>query len=184
MAARAAPLGGRHDLVQVSVDGLDELLRACPVPLSSMGRGLDADPACFLASAAACGHAGRLADPGPGHEHYDLERSAVRVVLRDAGGRILLFRAVLASRSDAVWWELPGGGLDPGETYLEAAIREIAGGDRTWSSARTRSARRAGGARRPGRRRASAVSSMRWWSRPRWPGTGPGSPAPARPPRS
>ena len=32
---------------------------------------------------------------------------------------------MLASRSAAVWWELPGGGLDPGETYLEAAIREI-----------------------------------------------------------
>ncbi len=125
VAARAAPLGDRHDLVQVSVDGLEELLRACPVPLSSMGRGLDADPACFLASAAAGRHAGRLADPGSGDEHYDLERSAVRVVLRDSGGRILLFRAVLASRSEAGWWELPGGGLDPGETYLEAAIREI-----------------------------------------------------------
>ncbi|MGH3394430.1 MAG: NUDIX hydrolase [Streptosporangiaceae bacterium] len=54
-----------------------------------------------------------------------MERSAVRVVLRDSGGRILLFRAVLGSRSEAGWWELPGGGLDPGETHLEAAIREI-----------------------------------------------------------
>lgn len=56
---------------------------------------------------------------------YDLERSAVRVVLQEAGGRILLFHAFLASRSSAGWWELPGGGIDPGETYLEAAVREL-----------------------------------------------------------
>jgi 8-oxo-dGTP pyrophosphatase MutT (NUDIX family) len=57
--------------------------------------------------------------------HFDLERSAVRVVLQDDGGRILLFRAFLASRSAEGWWELPGGGIDPGETYVQAAVREI-----------------------------------------------------------
>jgi len=56
---------------------------------------------------------------------FDLERSAVRVVLQDAGGRVLLFRAVLESRSPVGWWELPGGGIDAGETYLEAAVREL-----------------------------------------------------------
>ncbi len=56
---------------------------------------------------------------------FDLERSAVRVVLQDAGGRVLLFRARLESRSPAGWWELPGGGIDAGETYLEAAVREL-----------------------------------------------------------
>jgi hypothetical protein len=39
------------------VDGLHRALLDCPVPLSSMGRGLLADPAYFLANAAA----GRLA---------------------------------------------------------------------------------------------------------------------------
>jgi hypothetical protein len=44
----------------VSVDGLDAALRACPVPLSTMGRGLDDDYASFLYSAAAGRHAARL----------------------------------------------------------------------------------------------------------------------------
>jgi 8-oxo-dGTP pyrophosphatase MutT (NUDIX family) len=60
------------------------------------------------------------------HElRYDLERDAVRVVLADAGGRVLLFHVVTAEEAPHGWWELPGGGIDPGETYLEAAIREI-----------------------------------------------------------
>jgi 8-oxo-dGTP pyrophosphatase MutT (NUDIX family) len=61
----------------------------------------------------------------PDDLHFDLERDAVRVVLQDATGRVLLFQAALASRSPDVWWELPGGGIDEGETYLAAAVREI-----------------------------------------------------------
>jgi 8-oxo-dGTP pyrophosphatase MutT (NUDIX family) len=57
--------------------------------------------------------------------HYDLERDAVRVVLADAGGRILLFHVVTPEEAPDGWWELPGGGIDPGETYLDAAVREI-----------------------------------------------------------
>lgn len=56
---------------------------------------------------------------------YDLERDAVRVVLTDAGGRILLFHAVTEDVGPAGWWELPGGGIDEGESYLEAAVREV-----------------------------------------------------------
>jgi hypothetical protein len=63
VAAGAAPLGGRHDLVTVPVDGLEEALRACPARLSTMGRGLDEDLAYFLAAAAAGRHAGRLPRP-------------------------------------------------------------------------------------------------------------------------
>lgn len=44
---------GRHSLVEVGTGGLLDALRTSPVPLSTMGRGLDADPAAFLASAAA-----------------------------------------------------------------------------------------------------------------------------------
>jgi hypothetical protein len=57
---QARPLGGRHTLVHVGVTGLDEALRACPAPLSTMGRGLDQDRAYFLAAAAAGRHAGVL----------------------------------------------------------------------------------------------------------------------------
>jgi 8-oxo-dGTP pyrophosphatase MutT (NUDIX family) len=58
------------------------------------------------------------------HEfRYDLERDAVRVVLTDAGQRILLFHARTADSGD--WWELPGGGIEPGESYLDAAVREL-----------------------------------------------------------
>ena len=65
VAAEAAPLGGRHDLVTVPADGLEAALRACPARLSTMGRGLDEDLAYFLAAAAAGWHAGRLLREAP-----------------------------------------------------------------------------------------------------------------------
>src|SRR6202161_2394254 len=58
--AEAARLDGRHAVVTVPVDGLAEALRACPAPLSTMGRGLEEDLAYFLAAAAAGRYAGRL----------------------------------------------------------------------------------------------------------------------------
>ncbi len=58
--AEAAPLADRHNLVLVSVDGLHEVLRDCPVPLSTMGRGLAQDLSYFLAAAAAGRHAAGL----------------------------------------------------------------------------------------------------------------------------
>jgi uncharacterized protein DUF3866 len=61
VTAAAEPLAARHNLVSVSVDGLRQVLAACPVPLSTMGRGLDEDPAYFLAAAAAGRHAAVLA---------------------------------------------------------------------------------------------------------------------------
>jgi hypothetical protein len=60
VAAEAARLGARHEIVTVPVDGLEAALRACPARLSTMGRGLDEDLAYFLAAAAAGRHAGRL----------------------------------------------------------------------------------------------------------------------------
>jgi hypothetical protein len=60
VAAAAAGLGERHELVTVPVDGLEAALRKVPARLSTMGRGLDEDLAYFLAAAAAGRHAGRL----------------------------------------------------------------------------------------------------------------------------
>jgi Protein of unknown function (DUF3866) len=60
VARQAATLASRHKLVTVSVAGLAAALHACPVPLSSMGRSLDQDPAYFLAAAAAGRHAAAL----------------------------------------------------------------------------------------------------------------------------
>lgn len=55
-----------------------------------------------------------------------LRRSAVRLVVVDAGGKVLLFHTHDADHPAAgQWWELPGGGIDAGETYLEAAVREL-----------------------------------------------------------
>jgi hypothetical protein len=65
VATEAAPLAERHTLVTVSVDGLEAALRDCPVPLSTMGRGLAEDLAYFLAAAAAGRHAARLLETAP-----------------------------------------------------------------------------------------------------------------------
>lgn len=62
MAALDA-LPPRHRIVTVDVAGLDEALRASPARLSTMGRDLDADPAYFLAAAAAGRYAACLLAP-------------------------------------------------------------------------------------------------------------------------
>jgi 8-oxo-dGTP pyrophosphatase MutT (NUDIX family) len=123
VAAAAATLATRHNLVPVSVTGLAAALRDSPVALQTMGRALDDDLPYFLAAAAAGRHAAALTAARP---RYDAERSCVRIVLRDRDGRILLLRAELASRAAGHWWELPGGGIEPGEGYAEAAARELA----------------------------------------------------------
>jgi hypothetical protein len=50
----------QHRLVTVDLIGLRTVLAASPIRLSSMGRGLDDDPAYFLAAAAAGRHAASL----------------------------------------------------------------------------------------------------------------------------
>lgn len=55
-----------------------------------------------------------------------VERTAVRVVLLDTDGAVLLFRTRDPDIPElGLWWELPGGGLDQGETFGAAAVREL-----------------------------------------------------------
>jgi 8-oxo-dGTP pyrophosphatase MutT (NUDIX family) len=57
---------------------------------------------------------------------YTLHRKAARVVLLDQQGRVLLLRASdPADPRKGSWWEIPGGGLEPGENSEDAARREL-----------------------------------------------------------
>jgi 8-oxo-dGTP pyrophosphatase MutT (NUDIX family) len=47
-------------------------------------------------------------------------RAGVGVLVRDSRGRILLEK-----RSDCKMWGIPGGGIEPGESIVETALREI-----------------------------------------------------------
>jgi hypothetical protein len=55
----------QHRLIMVDLAGLRTVLAASPIELSSMGRGLDADPGYFLAAAAAGRHATTLISSSP-----------------------------------------------------------------------------------------------------------------------
>jgi 8-oxo-dGTP pyrophosphatase MutT (NUDIX family) len=56
-----------------------------------------------------------------------VERSVVRTVVLDVREQVLLFHTRDPTSPElGSWWELPGGGIDPGETFREAAVRELA----------------------------------------------------------
>ena len=52
-------------------------------------------------------------------------RPAARVLLIDDRDRVLLFDVALPHRPHDRLWITPGGGLDPGETRKDAALREL-----------------------------------------------------------
>lgn len=55
-----------------------------------------------------------------------IERSAARVIVLDENHRTLLLRGGDPARPEAgTWWFTPGGGVEPGESTLEAATREL-----------------------------------------------------------
>jgi 8-oxo-dGTP pyrophosphatase MutT (NUDIX family) len=55
-----------------------------------------------------------------------VERTVVRLVVLDTAGHVLLFHTRDPTYLElGEWWELPGGGIESGETYESAAIREL-----------------------------------------------------------
>ncbi len=60
-------------------------------------------------------------DPTPSDP---VDRPTSRLVLLDDADRILLFRATNEADPNAFWFT-PGGGVEPGETYEQAAHREL-----------------------------------------------------------
>ncbi|MDP8922778.1 MAG: NUDIX domain-containing protein [Chloroflexota bacterium] len=53
-------------------------------------------------------------------------RRSARLLVLDPDDRLLLFRIEDASLREPVLWITPGGGLEPGESYEQAARRELA----------------------------------------------------------
>ncbi|WP_216386820.1 NUDIX hydrolase [Arcanobacterium phocae] len=52
-------------------------------------------------------------------------RQAARVVLLDPSGNIFLIRGHDIDDPEYSWWFTPGGGIEPGESTLAAAVREL-----------------------------------------------------------
>jgi len=63
--------------------------------------------------------------PVPAHRRPHRTRRGVRVVVTD-GASTLLFRDTDPGVPGSRWWMTPGGGMDPGETEPQTAVRELA----------------------------------------------------------
>jgi 8-oxo-dGTP pyrophosphatase MutT (NUDIX family) len=55
----------------------------------------------------------------------DIDRRAARVLLLDPSGRVLLLRGCDPARPEHRYWFTVGGGLEPGESLVDAAVREV-----------------------------------------------------------
>jgi uridine kinase len=56
-----------------------------------------------------------------------VERPVVRLAVLDADDRLLLLHTREPRYPElGTWWELPGGGIEPDESYVDAAVRELA----------------------------------------------------------
>lgn len=87
------------------------------------GRLTVVDPRQVLASKVIPAHPRLPAEPPVGTADAPLHREAARVLLLDDDHRVLLV-AHTPSTGERVW-TAPGGGLEPGETPLQAARREL-----------------------------------------------------------
>lgn len=60
--------------------------------------------------------------PGPDGVPF---RHGARLVLLDGDDRVLMLRAHDVDEPGRSWWFTPGGGIDPGESAVDAAVREL-----------------------------------------------------------
>ena len=52
-------------------------------------------------------------------------RLSAKAFVVDEAGRLLLLDCTDPARPDVRWWELPGGGVEPGEDEVTATVREV-----------------------------------------------------------
>jgi bis(5'-nucleosidyl)-tetraphosphatase len=68
---------------------------------------------------------GKRKDPNPGVKiRHQRHKSAGVIVFRRAGGQCL-FLLILSKLTKRPLWEFPKGGVEPGETLVQAALREL-----------------------------------------------------------
>lgn len=53
-------------------------------------------------------------------------RTSSKLFVLDQRGRLLLLDCVDPADQATTWWELPGGGVEPGENAEQAGVREVA----------------------------------------------------------
>lgn len=54
-----------------------------------------------------------------------MPRTSSRLVVLDQAGRVLLLGCTDPGDRSTQWWELPGGGVEPGEQSAAAGVREV-----------------------------------------------------------
>ncbi|MGI5244713.1 NUDIX hydrolase [Dactylosporangium sp. CA-139066] len=55
----------------------------------------------------------------------EIDRRAARVLLLDPSGRVLMLRGCDPARPEHRYWFTVGGGLEAGESLIDAAVREV-----------------------------------------------------------
>ncbi len=52
-------------------------------------------------------------------------RLSAKAFVVDEAGRLLLLDCIDPARPEVRWWEMPGGGVEPGEDEVAATVREV-----------------------------------------------------------